>query len=293
MKSIAKSLKLTSYDDLLSSAGECVEKVQEIPLSALHTFANHPFKVLDDEKMQETVESIEKYGVLVPALVRPRAAGGYELISGHRRRRASELAQKETMPVLVRNMSDDEAIIVMVDSNLQRESLLPSEKAFAYKMKLDALRHQGVMCGQVGHKSREQLAENAPDSGRMIQRYIRLTEILPKLLDMVDEKILAFITAVEISYLEKSEQEMLLAVMERSGSVPSRAQAVQMRKHSEEGTLDSALIEMLLAQRAEAPLQISLKKSCVKKYFPRDFSPKQIESVILELLEKWHKKKIG
>lgn len=278
-------IKLTSYDDLLS--GENCERVQEIKLTELHSFKNHPFKVKDDERMQETVESIQKYGVLVPALARQRMDGGYEILAGHRRHRASELAGKETMPVLVRNLDDDEAVVVMVDSNLQRENLLPSEKAWAYKMKLDALNHQGATCGQVGHKSRDAVAENAPDSGRQIQRYIRLTELLPYFLQMVDDKKLPFNVAVEVSYLTTAEQEMLFAAVVRLEIVPSLVQAARLKKYSQEEKLSEDVIDVILSEERPEPTQVTLKNDRLQKYFPKNYSSQQMEEVILNLLEKW------
>lgn len=278
-------IKLTSYDDLLS--GENCERVQEIKLTELHSFKNHPFKVKDDERMQETVESIQKYGVLVPALARQRMDGGYEILAGHRRHRASELAGKETMPVLVRNLDDDEAVVVMVDSNLQRENLLPSEKAWAYKMKLDALNHQGATCGQVGHKSRDAVAENAPDSGRQIQRYIRLTELLPYFLQMVDDKKLPFNVAVEVSYLTTAEQEMLFAAVARLEIVPSLVQAARLKKYSQEEKLSEDVIDVILSEERPEPTQVTLKNDRLQKYFPKNYSSQQMEEVILNLLEKW------
>lgn len=279
-------ITLTSYDDLLSEDGNG-ERVQEIRLAELHPFKNHPFKVLDDERMQETVESVQRYGVLIPGLARPRGAGGYELLAGHRRHRASELAGKETMPMLVRSLDDDEAVVVMVDSNLQRENLLPSEKAWAYKMKLDALNHQGATCGQVGHKSRDAVAENAPDSGRQIQRYIRLTELLPDLLQMVDDKKMPFNVGIEVSFLIAPEQEMLLAAVARLEIVPSLVQATRLKKYSQEGKLSEDVIDVILSEERPAPMQVTLKNDRLQKYFPKNYSSQQMEEVILNLLEKW------
>ena len=250
MKSSAKKVELASVDDLFSTeesrADAHREKVMEIPLSELHSFKGHPFKVKDDEAMMETAESVRQYGVLVPAIARPDPDGGYELVAGHRRHRASELAEKETMPVIVRDLDDDAATIIMVDSNLQREELLPSERAFAYKMKLEAMKHQGermdLTCAQVGHKSdgkksRDILAEQVGQSKNQIQRYIRLTELIPELLDMVDEKKIAFNPAYELSFLKPEEQKMLLDAMDYEQATPSLSQAQRLKKFSQDGKL--------------------------------------------------------
>ena len=250
MKSSAKKVELASVDDLFSTeesrADAQRERVLEIPLSELHPFKNHPFKVKDDESMMETADSIRQYGVLVPAIARPDPEGGYELVAGHRRHRASELAEKETMPVIVRDLDDDAATIIMVDSNLQRESLLPSERAFAYKMKLEAMNHQGqradLTCSQVGNKSTgkkssEVLAEQVGQSKNQIFRYIRLTELIPELLDMVDERKIAFNPAYELSFLKKEEQTQLLDAMDSEQATPSLSQAQRLKKYSQEGHL--------------------------------------------------------
>ena len=237
------NISLKGYDDLFSTEEGRIEaqqeRVQEIPLSELHPFEGHPFRVVDDEDMEKTVESIKEYGVLTPAIVRPDPDGGYEIISGHRRHHASELAGKETMPVIVRDMDDDAAIILMVDSNLQRESILPSERAYAFKMKLDAIKHQGQTCGQVGHKSRDSLSDT--DSGRQIQRYIRLTELIPELLEMVDNGQIKFNPAVELSYLAREEQQDFLSAMDYAQTTPSLSQAQRIKKLAQEGecTLDA------------------------------------------------------
>ena len=231
------NISLKGYDDLFSTEEGRIEaqqeRVQEIPLSELHPFEGHPFRVVDDEDMEKTVESIKEYGVLTPAIVRPDPDGGYEIISGHRRHHASELAGKETMPVIVRDMDDDAAIILMVDSNLQRESILPSERAYAFKMKLDAIKHQGQTCGQVGHKSRDSLSDT--DSGRQIQRYIRLTELIPELLEMVDNGQIKFNPAVELSYLAREEQQDFLSAMDYAQTTPSLSQAQRIKKLAQEG----------------------------------------------------------
>ena len=243
MQKRGANISLKGYDDIFSTdqsrAEAQQERVQEIPLSELHPFEGHPFRVVDDEEMMKTVESVRDFGVLTPAIVRPDPYGGYEIISGHRRHRASELAGKETMPAIVRDMDDDAAIILMVDSNLQRETLLPSERAFAYRMKLDAIKHQGQTCGQVGHKSRDALSDS--DSGRQIQRYIRLTELIPEILDMVDNGQIKFNPAVELSYLAREEQQDFLSAMDFAQAAPSLSQAQRIKKLAQEGecTLDA------------------------------------------------------
>lgn len=294
MKSVAKNIQMTTYEDLLSGSkppgagGD--GNVQEIPLTELFPFKDHPFKVLDDETMQDTVESVKAHGVLVPGIARPRAEGGYELIAGHRRKRASELAGKTTMPVIVRKLDDDEATLFMVDSNIQRENLLPSEKAWAYKMKLDALKHQGVKdtSRQLGEKySVDALSENSNDSARNIHRFIRLTELLPILLQMVDDKKLPFNPAVELSYLAGEQQEELVEVMEGLQAVPSLEQAKRLKKYSQEGKLDRNVMDAILTEERAVPVQVTLKNDRLKQYFPQTYTPKQIEEVIFSLLETW------
>ena len=294
MKSSAKNIQVTKFDDLFS-AGNPAEaggsgNVQEIPLTELFPFKDHPFKVLDDETMQDTVESIRIHGVLVPGIARPRAEGGYELIAGHRRRHASELAGKTTMPVIVRELDDDEAVLFMVDSNIQRENLFPSEKAWAYKMKLDALKHQGVKdtSRQLGEKySVDALSENSNDSARNIHRFIRLTELLPVLLQMVDDKKLPFNPAVELSYLAREQQEELVEVMEGLQAVPSLEQAKRLKKYSQEGKLDRNVMDAILTEERPAPVQVTLKNDRLKQYFPQTYTTKQMEEVIFSLLETW------
>ena len=293
MKSSAKNIQMTSYKDLFELSGSEEtggENVKEIALTEIFPFRNHPYKVLDDEAMQDTVESIREHGVLVPGIVRPRAEGGYELIAGHRRRHASELAGRETMPVIIREMDDDEATIIMVDSNLQRENLLPSEKAWAYKMKLDALKHQGVKdtSRQLGEKySVDALSENSNDSARNIHRFIRLTELLPELLQMVDDKKLPFNPAVELSYLERVEQGELMGVMYELKAVPSLEQAKRLKKYSLEGNLYRSVMVAIMAEERSAPVQVTLKNDKLKQYFPQEYTTKQIEEVIFSLLEAW------
>ena len=296
MKSSAKNIRMTSFDDLFSMGNPAEtggEKVQEIALDDLFPFRDHPFKVLDDQTMHDTVESIKGHGVLVPGIARPRAEGGYELIAGHRRKRASELAGKVTMPVVIRELDDDEATLFMVDSNIQRENLLPSEKAWAYKMKLDALRHQGVKdtSRQLGEKySVDALSENSSDSARNIHRFIRLTELLPELLAMVDDKKLAFNPAVELSYLAKEEQGQLLELMGEMAVVPSLEQAKRLKKNSQEGKLGRDVMDAVLAQERPASVQVTLKSDRLRRYFPKTYTQKEMEEVIFSLLEAWKTK---
>ena len=292
------NIKLTSYDEIFSTeesrTDEQLEKVQNIPLAELHPFKNHPFKVVDDEAMLRTVESVAQYGVLAPAIARPREDGGYELVSGHRRHHASELAGLQTMPVIVRNLDDDEAVILMVDSNLQRETILPSERAFAYKMKLEAIKHQGeradLTCGQVGHKSRDSLSND--DSGRQVQRYIRLTKLIPELLSMVDEKKIAFNPAVELSYLSKDEQINFLEAMDMEQTTPSLSQAQRLKKFSQEGNCSLDVMVGVMSEVKKDELdKVTIKNDVLKKYFPKSYTPKQMQDIIIKLLEGWHKKR--
>lgn len=290
------NVSLTSYDDIFGPE-ESYERVQEIPLEELHPFKNHPFKVIDDEAMLRTVESVARYGVLAPAIARPRAEGGYELVAGHRRHHASELAGKETMPVIVRELDDDAAVILMVDSNLQRERILPSERAFAYKMKMDAIKHQGsrsdLTSGQVVQKSSlEQIAEGTGESYKQVQRYIRLTELIPELLKMVDEGIIKFNPAVELSFLKKEEQENFIEAMDYSQNTPSLSQAQRLKKLSQDGkcTLE-AMCAVMDEQKKEELDKVVIKNDVLKKYFPKSYTPKQMESTIIKLLEQWQKKR--
>ena len=307
MKSSAKNIRLTSVDDLFSTeesrADEQREKVQEIPLSELYPFPNHPFKVVDDERMLDTADSIREHGVLVPAIARPRADGGYELIAGHRRKRGCELAGLDTMPVIVRNLDDDTSTIIMVDSNIQRESLLPSERAFAYKMKLEAMKRQAGRPAkdnrdQVGHnfspgrRSVDLLAENAPDSRNQIQRYIRLTELVPDLLDMVDAKKIAFNPAVELSYLKPEEQTALMEAMDSEQATPSLSQAQRLKRFSQEGTLSPDMMRAILSEEKKADVdRVTLTGDTLRKYFPKSYTPRQMEQTILKLLEGWHRRR--
>lgn len=296
------NISLKGYDEIFTTeetrTNEKLEKVQNISLSELHPFKNHPFKVIDDESMLRTVESVAQYGVLAPAIARPREEGGYELISGHRRHHASELAGRETMPVIIRNLDDDAATILMVDSNLQRETILPSERAFAYKMKLEAMKHQGARSDltscQVGTKLRtdEMLAKDSGDSARQVQRYIRLTELIPELLSMVDEKKISFNPAVELSYLTKEEQQDFLEAMDMEQNTPSLSQAQRLKKLSQEGncTLE-AMAEIMAEVKKDELDKVTIKNDVLKKYFPKSYTPKQMQDIIIKLLEGWHKKR--
>lgn len=306
MKSSARNIELKSVDDLFateeSRADAQREKVQNIPLEELHPFKNHPFKIKNDAAMQDTVDSVREYGVLVPAIARPDPNGGYELIAGHRRHHASELAGKETMPVIIRDLDDDAATIIMVDSNLQREELLPSERAFAYKMKLDAMKRQAGRPmkenrDQVGHnfsgkRTVELIAENAPDSRNQIQRYIRLTELIPTLLDMVDERKIAFNPAVELSYLKKEEQTLLLEAMDSEQATPSLSQAQRLKKFSQQKMLSLDVMRAVMSEEKKTDLdRVTLKNETLRKYFPKSYTPKQMEDTIIKLLEGWYKKR--
>ena len=302
MKSSAKKVELASVDDLFSTeesrADAQRERVMEIPLSELHPFQNHPFKVKDDEAMMETADSIRQYGVLVPAIARPDPNGGYELVAGHRRHRASELAEKETMPVIVRDLDDDAATIIMVDSNLQRESLLPSERAFAYKIKLDAMKHQGartdLTSAQVGPKltAAEKIAENSPDSKSQIKRFIRLTELVPELMDMVDEKKIAFNPAYELSFLKKEEQVDLLDAMDSEQATPSLSQAQRLKKFSQEGHLSIDVMRAIMSEEKKSELdKVTLTSDTLRKYFPKSYTPQRMQETIIKLLEAWQRKR--
>ena len=305
MKSSAKKIELASVDDLFSTEegrqDAKLEKIQEIPLSELHPFRNHPFKVKDDEAMMETADSIKQYGVLVPAIARPDPEGGYELVAGHRRHRASELAEKETMPVIVRDLDDDAATIIMVDSNLQRESLLPSERAFAYKMKLEAMKHQGdrvdLTCSQVGNKlegkkSSEILAEQVGQSKNQIFRYIRLTELIPELIDMVDEKKIALNPAYELSFLKKEEQVDLLDAVDSEQATPSLSQAQRLKKYSQEGHLTLDMMRVIMGEEKKSDLdRVTFTSDTLRKYFPKSYTPQRMQETIIKLLEAWQKKR--
>ena len=293
------------FSSVQKEAAGQTERVQQIPLSELHPFEGHPFRVMDDEEMQKTVESVKEYGVLTPAIARPDPDGGYEIISGHRRMRAAELAGLKTLPVIVRDMDDDTAIILMVDSNLQREHILPSERAFAYRMKLEAIKHQGVRtdlsldgtCAQVGHKldgkkSRDIVAEEAGVSKNQVSRYIRLTELIPESLDMVDEKKIAFNPAVELSYLKPQEQREFLEAMDYAQTTPSLSQAQRIKRMSQEGTctLDQ-MCDVMNELKKDDMTTITISHDVLRKYFPRSYTPQQMQDVIVKLLDQWMKKR--
>ena len=295
------NISLSSYDDIFqtdqSREEAQQERVQEIPLSELHPFKGHPFKVLDDEAMQKTVESIAQFGVMTPAIARPRPEGGYEIIAGHRRHHASELAGKDTMPVIVRDMDDDVATILMVDSNLQRETLLPSERAFAFKMKLDAMKRQGMRTDltsvQVAPKlTTAIIGEESGMSSDNVKRYIRLTNLIPELLDMVDEKKIAFNPAVEISYLKPNEQQDFLEAMDYAQSTPSLSQAQRLKKFSQEGKCSLDAMCAIMSEEKKGELdRVTIKHDVLRKYFPKSYTPKQMEDTIIKLLEQWQRKR--
>lgn len=303
MKSAAKNIQIASYDDLFKTDAErqadTQERVQSLPLDKLVPFPNHPFKVRDDEKMLETVESIRERGVLIPILVRPQNDGTFQIVSGHRRCHASLLAGKTEIPAIVRDMDDDTAILLMVDSNLQREELLPSEKAFAYKMKLDAMKRQGqrtdLTSAQFGRKfdgkeSRELLAEQTGESRNQISRYIRLTCLVPDLLDRVDNKTMAFNTAVEVSYLTEPEQKMLCEAIEREECTPNLNQARRLKQFSQDGKLDANVMDAIMTEEKPIEDKLVLKGDVLAKYFPKSYTPSQKQKVIVKLLEDWHKR---
>ena len=301
MQKKGANISLKGYDDIFSTeqsrAESQQERVQEIPLSELHPFEGHPFRVVDDEEMMKTAESVRDFGVLTPAIVRPDPDGGYEIVSGHRRHRASELAGKETMPAIVRDLDDDAAIILMVDANLQRETILPSERAFAYKMKLDAIKHQGertdLTSTQVAQKlSVEKVGEDAGVSKDTIRRYIRLTELIPELLDMVDTGQIKFNPAVELSYLASEEQQDFLSAMDYAQAAPSLSQAQRIKKLAQEGecTLDAMCEIMNEIKKGELD-RVTFKTDSLRKYFPKSYTNKQMEDKIIQLLEQWQKKR--
>lgn len=302
MKSSAKNIRLTSVDELFSTEESREdaqrEKVVEIALSQLHPFQNHPFQVRNDQAMQETAESIREYGVLVPAIARPDPNGGYELIAGHRRHRASQLAGKETMPVIIRELDDDAATIIMVDSNLQRETLLPSERAFAYKMKLEAMKRQAGRpqkenVSQVGTQKRSDqlLAEQVGQSRNQIQRYIRLTELIPELLELVDERRIALNPAYELSFLKKEEQTNLLDAMESEQTTPSLSQAQRLKKFSQEGRLSLDVMRAILIEEKKSEVdRVTLTGDTLRKYFPKSYTPQRMQDTIIKLLEQWQRR---
>ena len=274
------------------------EQVQQIPIGELFPFKNHPFKVLDDESMQRTVESVEQYGVLSPLIARPRPEGGYEIISGHRRQHAAQLAGLDALPVIVRNMDDDAAVLLMVDSNLQRENILPSERAFAYKMKLEAIKNQGarsdLTSGQIVQKSKlsiERVAEDAGEGYKTVQRFIRLTNLVPELLDMVDEKKIAFNPAVELSYLDEAQQRDFLEAMNDTQNAPSLSQAQRLKKLAQEGHFSYDVAFAVMGEEKKDELdKVVIKNDTLRKYFPRSYTPKQMEDTIIKLLEQWQRK---
>ena len=295
------NLALKGLDEMFSTEEsrqeQKQEQVQQIPIEELFPFKEHPFKVLDDEAMQRTVESVAQYGVLAPLIARPRPEGGYEIISGHRRQHAAELAGLDTLPVIVREMTDDATVILMVDSNLQRENILPSERAFAYKMKLEALKNQGarsdLTSGQIGPKLRsdEQVALDAGESRKQVQRFICLTNLIPELLDLVDEKKISFNPAVELSYLDEAQQRDFLQAMDETPNAPSLSQAQRMKKLAQEGklTYEAAFAIMGEAKKDELD-KVVIKNDTLKKYFPRSYTPRQMEDVIIKLLEQWQRR---
>ena len=298
------SVSLKGADDIFSTEEsrqeQQREQVQQIPIGELFPFKDHPFKVLDDESMQRTVESVEQYGVLSPLIARPRPEGGYEIISGHRRQHAAQLAGLDTLPVIVRNMDDDAAVLLMVDSNLQRENILPSERAFAYKMKLEALKNQGarsdLTCGQIGHKlngakARDIVADESGDNARNVQRFIRLTNLVPELLDMVDEKKIAFNPAVELSYLDEAQQRDFLEAMNDTQNAPSLSQAQRLKKLAQEGHFSYDVAFAVMGEEKKDELdKVVIKNDTLRKYFPRSYTPKQMEDTIIKLLEQWQRK---
>jgi len=297
-------IQLTPYEDLFSTEEQRQdyhrEKVMDIPLSELHPFKDHPFKVLDDDRMADTTRSVQEHGVLVPAIARPRADGGYELISGHRRKRACELAGLDAMPVIVREMDDNAAVLVMVDSNIQRENILPSERAFAYKMKLEAIDrvkgrpadNAGQVVPYLGKRSTEIVAEGTGESYKQIQRYIRLTYLIPQLLSMVDERKIAFNPAVELSYLKQEEQAQLLDAMESEQATPSLSQAQRLKRFSQEDKLSPAVMSAILSEEKKVEHeQVSFSAEALRKYFPKSYTPQQMETVIFRLLDTWQRKR--
>ena len=298
----SENLALKGLDDLFSTEEnrqeEQREQVQQIPIDALHPFTNHPFKVLDDEAMTRTVESIAQYGVLAPLIARPRPEGGYEIISGHRRQHAAQLAGLDALPVIVRNMDDDAAVLLMVDSNLQRENILPSERAFAYKMKLEAIKNQGarsdLTSGQIVQKSKlsiERVAEDAGEGYKTVQRFIRLTNLVPELLDMVDEKKISFNPAVELSYLDTNQQRDFLEAMQDTQNAPSLSQAQRLKKLAQEGHFSYDVAFAVMGEEKKDELdKVIIKNDTLRKYFPRSYTPKQMEDTIIKLLEQWQRK---
>ena len=285
----ADKIKLSSFDDLFGTqeAGTGTEQVQEIPLCELHEFRGHPFKVVDDEKMQETVESIKNYGVLMPGIARPRAEGGYEIIAGHRRRHGCELAGLSTMPMFVRDYTDDEATIIMVDTNIQREDILPSEKARAYSMKYEAMKHQG----KKGTGNRlDEVGEAAGESGKTVQRYIWLSRLSDELLEMVDKKKIGLVQGVDISFLTEQAQEWVQVIMEETGTNISTVQSAKLKEYGKKGELNMPMVRLILTEEKPKERKVTLKAEKISRYFPEEYSESEIENVIIELLEEWQKK---
>lgn len=302
MKSSAKNIVLKSVDDIFQTEENRVdaqrERVQEIPLDQLKPFRNHPFKVRDDQRMLDTVDSIREYGVLVPAIARPDPEGSYELISGHRRKHGCEMAGLQTMPVIIRNLDDDAAVLVMVDSNIQREELLPSERAFAYKMKLEALKHQGARSDLTSRQvvgkleAADEVGKATDESGRQVQRFIRLTNLVPELLDMVDEKKISFNPAVELSYLDAKQQQDFLEAMDASQNAPSLSQAIRIKKLAQQSEFSYDAVYDIMNEEKKSELDtVTIKNETLRKYFPRSYTPRQMESIIIKLLDQWQLKK--
>lgn len=301
MKSSAKNIKLTSYDEIFQTEEEkqdaAREKVQEIPISEITDFPEHPFQVKEDDALMQMAESIKKYGVLVPALLRPKPEGGYEMVSGHRRERASELAGLKTIPSIVREMDRDTAIIAMVDANLQRENILPSEKAFAYKLKMEAVKRQGARTDLTSRpvveklEAADSLGEAGGESGRQVQRFIRLTELSSGLLQMVDDNKIAFRPAVELSYLKPEEQTILIDEISKQEATPSLSQAQRLKKYSQDGKLDANVMDAIMTEEKQGAEKITLHGDRLKKYFPKSYTPKQMEDTIFKLLEQWQRRR--
>ena len=293
------NISLTSYDDIFTTEeSRQTEQIQQIPIAELHPFKDHPFKVLDDEAMQRTMESVAQFGVLAPLVVRPREEGGYEIISGHRRQHAAELAGLKTLPVIVRNMDDDQAVIQMVDSNLQRESILPSERAFAYKMKLEAIKNQGARSDLTSRQvvgkleAADLVGKSSDESGRQVQRFIRLTNLIPELLELVDQKKISFNPSVELSYLTTSEQRDFFEAMQDTQNAPSLSQAQRIKKLSQEGKCSYDAIYDIMGEEKKAEMdRVTIKNDVLRKYFPKSYTPRQMEETILKLLEQWQKKR--
>ena len=293
------NISLTSYDDIFSTEeSRQTEQIQQISIGELHPFKNHPFKVLDDEAMQRTVESVAQFGVMAPLIARPREEGGYEIISGHRRQHAAQLAGLKSLPVIVRKMDDDQAVILMVDSNLQRESILPSERAFAYKMKLEAIKNQGarsdLTSAQLGPKltAAEKVALDSDDSKSQVKRFIRLTNLIPELLELVDQKKISFNPAVELSYLTAAEQRDFLEAMQDTQNAPSLSQAQRIKKLSQEGKCSYDAMFDIMGEEKKAEMdRVTIKNEVLQKYFPKSYTPKQMQDTIIKLLERWQKKR--